>query len=150
MVCLFGFVCRPNDHVGLFGVWTSAVPQDLKETLTGLWYDPNMYLRQQKTRRSQWLSVILLAVLCHHDRAKKEEIPTMSKAPAIAGTLQTDPRSGGVKKSSGVKVLPIVAEGASFYNISLRDDLIPCFCMYHEVRHYKIIPIALSLFFFST
>lgn len=31
--------------------------------------------------------------------------PTM-----IAGTLQTDPRSGGVKKSSGVNVLPIVAE----------------------------------------
>lgn len=28
----------------------------------------------------------------------------------IAGTLQTDPRSGGLKKSSGVKVLPIVAE----------------------------------------
>ena len=28
----------------------------------------------------------------------------------IAGTLQTDPRSGGVKKSSGVNVLPIVAE----------------------------------------
>jgi hypothetical protein len=28
----------------------------------------------------------------------------------IAGTLQTDPRSGGVKKSSGVNVLPIVTE----------------------------------------
>jgi Cofilin/tropomyosin-type actin-binding protein len=27
----------------------------------------------------------------------------------IAGTLQTDPRSGGIKKSSGVKVLPEVA-----------------------------------------
>ena len=29
----------------------------------------------------------------------------------IAGTLQTDPRSGGIKRSSGVNVLPIVAEG---------------------------------------
>ena len=28
----------------------------------------------------------------------------------IAGTLQTDPRSGGVKRSSGVNVLPEVAE----------------------------------------
>jgi hypothetical protein len=28
----------------------------------------------------------------------------------IAGTLQTDPRSGGIKRSSGVKVLPSVAE----------------------------------------
>jgi hypothetical protein len=35
----------------------------------------------------------------------------MSNVPIIAGTLQTDPRSGGVKKSSGVKVLPIVSEG---------------------------------------
>lgn len=35
-----------------------------------------------------------------------------SKAlPSIAGTLQTDPRSGGLKRSSGVNVLPIVAEG---------------------------------------
>lgn len=36
----------------------------------------------------------------------------------IAGTLQTDPRSGGVKKSSGVKVLPIVAETWN----KVRDD----------------------------
>lgn len=28
----------------------------------------------------------------------------------IAGTLQTDPRSGGIKRSSGVQVLPEVAE----------------------------------------
>jgi len=35
----------------------------------------------------------------------------MSKAPMIAGTMQTDPRSGGVKRSSGVTVLPIVDEG---------------------------------------
>ena len=35
----------------------------------------------------------------------------MSKAPIIAGTMQTDPRSGGVKRSSGVNVLPIVNEG---------------------------------------
>jgi len=33
-----------------------------------------------------------------------------SKFPMIAGTLQTDPRSGGLKRSSGVNVLPVVAE----------------------------------------
>jgi hypothetical protein len=33
--------------------------------------------------------------------------------PVVAGTLQTDPRSGGIKRSSGVNVLPIVAEGMS-------------------------------------
>ena len=38
----------------------------------------------------------------------------MSKAPMIAGTMQTDPRSGGLKRSSGVTVLPIVDEGTSF------------------------------------
>lgn len=31
--------------------------------------------------------------------------------PMLAGTLQTDPRSGGIKRSSGVNVLPIVATG---------------------------------------
>ena len=36
----------------------------------------------------------------------------------IAGTLQTDPRSGGVKKSSGVNVLPIVASTWA----DVRDD----------------------------
>ena len=36
---------------------------------------------------------------------------TMSNVPIIAGTLQTDPRSGGIKRSSGVNVLPIVSEG---------------------------------------
>jgi len=30
----------------------------------------------------------------------------------IAGTLQTDPRSGGIKRSSGVNVMPAIAEGA--------------------------------------
>ena len=31
--------------------------------------------------------------------------------PLIAGTLQTDPRSGGgIKRNSGVNVLPIVAK----------------------------------------
>ena len=38
--------------------------------------------------------------------------------PEIAGTLQTDPRSGGVKRSSGVNVLPIVAETWA----EVRDD----------------------------
>jgi hypothetical protein len=40
----------------------------------------------------------------------------MSKAPMIAGTMQTDPRSGGVKRSSGVTVLPIVEEGTYVVN----------------------------------
>ena len=39
-------------------------------------------------------------------------------APIIAGTMQTDPRSGGVKRSSGVNVLPEVAEAWS----DVRDD----------------------------
>ena len=42
----------------------------------------------------------------------------MSKAPMIAGTMQTDPRSGGVKRSSGVHVLPVVAEAWK----EVRDD----------------------------
>ena len=35
----------------------------------------------------------------------------VEKDTIIAGTLQTDPRSGGLKRSSGVNVLPIVSEG---------------------------------------
>eukprot|EP00339_Tiarina_fusa_P030092 CAMPEP_0117014148 /NCGR_PEP_ID=MMETSP0472-20121206/11533_1 /TAXON_ID=693140 ORGANISM="Tiarina fusus, Strain LIS" /NCGR_SAMPLE_ID=MMETSP0472 /ASSEMBLY_ACC=CAM_ASM_000603 /LENGTH=147 /DNA_ID=CAMNT_0004717637 /DNA_START=114 /DNA_END=557 /DNA_ORIENTATION=- len=42
----------------------------------------------------------------------------MSKVPIIAGTMQTDPRSGGVKRSSGVNVLPVVGEVWS----QIRDD----------------------------
>jgi hypothetical protein len=42
----------------------------------------------------------------------------MSKTPLIAGTMQTDPRSGGVKRSSGVNVLPIVSEAWA----EVRDD----------------------------
>jgi len=38
--------------------------------------------------------------------------------PLVAGTLQTDPRSGGIKRSSGVNVLPIVAESWS----QVRDE----------------------------
>lgn len=40
---------------------------------------------------------------------------TMTSIPAVAGTLQTDPRSGGIKRSSGVNVLPSVAEGECQY-----------------------------------
>jgi hypothetical protein len=36
----------------------------------------------------------------------------------IAGTMQTDPRSGGVKRSSGVNVLPVVVDAWS----EVRDD----------------------------
>ncbi|CAJ1954503.1 unnamed protein product [Cylindrotheca closterium] len=42
----------------------------------------------------------------------------MSKAPMIAGTMQTDPRSGGVKRSSGVTILPVVTEAWA----EVRDD----------------------------
>lgn len=42
----------------------------------------------------------------------------MPNAPIIAGTLQTDPRSGGVKRSSGVNVLPPVIEAWA----EVRDD----------------------------
>ena len=35
----------------------------------------------------------------------------VEKHTIIAGTLQTDPRSGGLKRSSGVNVLPSVAAG---------------------------------------
>ena len=41
--------------------------------------------------------------------------------PAVAGTMQTDPRSGGVKRSSGVNVLPSVAEAWA----EVRDDSNP-------------------------
>lgn len=36
----------------------------------------------------------------------------------LAGTMQTDPRSGGVKRSSGVNVLPVVVDAWS----EVRDD----------------------------
>ena len=45
--------------------------------------------------------------------------PPMSNTPIIAGTLQTDPRSGGVKRKSGVNVLPIVSEGKGFLIVGL-------------------------------
>jgi hypothetical protein len=32
----------------------------------------------------------------------------------LAGTMQTDPRSGGIKRSSGVNVMPAIAEGKIF------------------------------------
>ena len=44
-----------------------------------------------------------------------------SNLPAVAGTMQTDPRSGGVKRSSGVNVLPSVAEAWA----EVRDDSNP-------------------------
>jgi hypothetical protein len=46
----------------------------------------------------------------------------MSNVPIIAGTLQTDPRSGGVKKSSGVKVLPIVSQGEKKLGITFKHE----------------------------
>jgi hypothetical protein len=32
----------------------------------------------------------------------------------LAGTMQTDPRSGGLKRSSGVNVMPSIAEGTKY------------------------------------
>jgi hypothetical protein len=58
-------------------------------------------------------------IVGHNDRGslfinhltKRKKISVVSTmAPIIAGTLQTDARSGGIKKSSGVIVLPIVGE----------------------------------------
>ena len=43
------------------------------------------------------------------------------KLPTVAGTMQTDPRSGGVKRSSGVKVLPSVVDAWA----EVRDDSNP-------------------------
>uniref|UniRef100_A0A7S4AWU4 ADF-H domain-containing protein n=1 Tax=Pseudo-nitzschia australis TaxID=44445 RepID=A0A7S4AWU4_9STRA len=44
--------------------------------------------------------------------------PSKSNLPVVAGTMQTDPRSGGVKRSSGVNVLPSVVEAWA----EVRDD----------------------------
>mmetsp|Transcript_10270 Transcript_10270/g.24505 ORF Transcript_10270/g.24505 Transcript_10270/m.24505 type:complete len:158 (-) Transcript_10270:363-836(-) len=41
--------------------------------------------------------------------------------PTVAGTLQTDPRSGGIKRSSGVNVLPSVVDAWA----AVRDDSNP-------------------------
>ena len=43
----------------------------------------------------------------------------VEKNTIIAGTLQTDPRSGGLKRSSGVNVLPIVSEGETNASFTL-------------------------------
>mmetsp|Transcript_16410 Transcript_16410/g.33831 ORF Transcript_16410/g.33831 Transcript_16410/m.33831 type:complete len:153 (-) Transcript_16410:298-756(-) len=41
--------------------------------------------------------------------------------PTLAGTMQTDPRSGGVKRKSGVNVLPCVSDAWT----EVRDDKNP-------------------------
>ena len=48
----------------------------------------------------------------------------------IAGTLQTDPRSGGIKRSSGVNVLPIVAETWSMVRDNANSDVDWLLCGY--------------------
>lgn len=42
----------------------------------------------------------------------------VSVSKMIAGTLQTDPRSGGIKRNSDVNVLPIVAESKFLHSFS--------------------------------
>jgi hypothetical protein len=44
-------------------------------------------------------------------------------APIIAGTLQTDARSGGIKKSSGVIVLPIVGESEYIRSLAQKSNV---------------------------
>lgn len=53
----------------------------------------------------------------------------MTSLPVVAGTLQTDPRSGGLKRSSGVNVLPCVAEGASVRNVCWSTTLSTIFAL---------------------
>jgi len=48
----------------------------------------------------------------------------------IAGTLQTDPRSGGIKRSSDVNVLPIVAETWSKVRDNANKDVDWLICGY--------------------
>mmetsp|Transcript_10519 Transcript_10519/g.20137 ORF Transcript_10519/g.20137 Transcript_10519/m.20137 type:complete len:136 (-) Transcript_10519:1995-2402(-) len=48
----------------------------------------------------------------------------------IAGTLQTDPRSGGIKRSSDVNVLPIVAETWSKVRDNANTDVDWLICGY--------------------
>lgn len=43
--------------------------------------------------------------------------------PVVAGTLQTDPRSGGIKRSSGVNVLPCVGKTWSQVRDDKNDDV---------------------------
>lgn len=50
----------------------------------------------------------------------------------IAGTLQTDPRSGGIKRSSGVQVLPEVSEAWSQVRDNANPDVNWLICSYVE------------------
>ena len=66
----------------------------------------------------------------------------------VAGTMQTDPRSGGVKRSSGVNVLPAVAEGqwvehgkpllSCFFNLLL--SLMISMWAHHQKFSCRFIP----------
>ena len=62
--------------------------------------------------------------------------------PLIAGTLQTDPRSGGLKRSSGVHVLPEVATGECVHP-SIHPSI-------HMAVHVSLsLSLSLSLYSFS-
>ena len=63
-----------------------------------------------QTIRLNWVHIRSHPVNSKETNQKQEKVK-MSKVPMVAGTMQTDPRSGGVKRSSGVNVLPAVAEG---------------------------------------
>lgn len=53
----------------------------------------------------------------HHEESSCDlcAMTPSPSVPLVAGTLQSDPRSGGIKKSSGVNVLPIVKESELQY-----------------------------------
>jgi Cofilin/tropomyosin-type actin-binding protein len=67
----------------------------------------------------------------------------------LAGTMQTDPRSGGIKRSSGVNVMPAIAEGKNFLLLTLTpltwltSSLAHCFlfyvhCIYLDVMNTHV------------
>jgi hypothetical protein len=62
----------------------------------------------------------------------------MSNVPILAGTMQTDPRSGGVKRSSGVNVLPVVNEGTMATMIMLYGVDAAKSTRYYDVRFHSI------------
>lgn len=60
----------------------------------------------------------------------------------IAGTLQTDPRSGGIKRSSGVNVLPVVAETWAKVRDNNNTDVDWLICGYVENSKTDITVVA--------
>lgn len=68
-----------------------------------------------------------------------------SKPPTIAGTLQTDPRSGGIKRSSGVNVLPNVSGKGPFLVIRDFHFVHPCLfaLSFKQLGFFHFLPLHL-------